>query len=306
MQKFVQKYASVIVPICKDNASPWLGDSRVNVIYNAVDKNIFNKEMPLRPFDTPPLDELGTALRASGLRSHFGGVGQGERESKFDKEPLVVSLSNHKRQQAARTTASPKILFLGGLSKEKGTLKIFEIFEKLLKTLPEAQLLVAGYFDLSLKHFLHPKHYFPAESYKIKVLKVLERIKASVVFLGPIKNVAAVMATSEVIVFPAAVGHFARPVIEAGFMAKPVIASKLSPLDELVIHEETGFLVDIENYDLWVERLFLLLTNKNVNQKMGKNAFDFCSKNFDVKDQIVNIDKVYSNIFSKREDAVII
>ncbi len=202
-----------------------------------------------------------------------------------------MSLSNHTNDKAAS-----KILFLGGLSKEKGALEIFEIFKRLLKDLPDATLLVAGYFDKSLKSFLNSKRYFPSEQYKIKVLKVLKEIEKSVVFLGPIKNVAQVMAESDVIVFPATVGHFARPIIEAGFMGKPVVASDLPPLNELVVVGKTGFLIDIKKQNLWVEKLKILLLNEKLRKQMGQDAFEFCLKNFDVKDQVVKIDKIYLSL----------
>jgi glycosyltransferase involved in cell wall biosynthesis len=224
----------------------------------------------------------------------------------WDKNPKVQVVYNavdgvifdKKISGAGYLQDSPKILFLGGLSKEKGTLEIFEIFKKLLNILPEAKLLVAGYFDLSLKNRWNLKHYVPSQLYKIKVNKILEQIKDSILFLGPIKDVPQIMAASDVIVFPATVGHFARPVIEAGFMAKPVIVSQVNPLDELVINGKTGFLVEIKRQDLWVEKLHTLLTNKRLNLEMGKNAFDFCSKNFEIKNQIKQIEEIYFKVLS--------
>lgn len=195
---------------------------------------------------------------------------------------------------------SPQILFLGGLSQEKGTLEIFQIFKKLLNILPEAKLLVGGYFDLDLKKSVNLKKFLPSQRYKIKIKKTLEMIKDSVIFLGPIENVPQAMATSNVVVFPATVGHFARPIIEAGFMAKPVVASNISPLDELVIPCKTGFLVDIKRQDLWVEKLHTLLTNRYLNEQLGKNAFEFCIKNFEIKNQVNQIEQVYEKVLSER------
>jgi glycosyltransferase involved in cell wall biosynthesis len=191
---------------------------------------------------------------------------------------------------------NPRILFLGGLSREKGTLEILEIFQKLLKILPEAKLLIAGYFDLTLKNNWNLKRYAPAQRYVAKVKNLFEKIQESVILLGPIENVPQIMAASDVVVFPATVGHFARPIIEAGFMSKPVVASNFSPLNELVIFSKTGFLIDIKRQDLWVEKLHTLLTNKTLNAQMGKNAFDFCAKNFDIKNQINQIEQIYSKV----------
>ncbi len=40
--------------------------------------------------------------------------------------------------------------------------------------MPEAKLLLAGYFDTNLHNFLNLKHYLPTEEYKIKVLNALK------------------------------------------------------------------------------------------------------------------------------------
>ncbi len=244
VKRWVEKYSNIIMPICKNDAKPWPKNQNVNVVYNAVDRKVFDKSIKLKVF--------------------------------FED--------------------FPKILFLGGLSKEKGTLEIFKIFKKLLKIMPDVKLLVAGYFDLKLKNIFSFKRYFPVDRYKIKVQKILSKIKNNIIFLGPIENVPEAMVASDLIVFPATVGHFARPVIEAGFMEKPVIASNLPPLDELIIDSKTGFLIDVNKHNLWVEKLHALLTNKNLNKQIGQNAYQHCLQNFDITDQVKKIDNIYQQI----------
>ncbi len=190
----------------------------------------------------------------------------------------------------------PKILFLGGLSKEKGTLLIFEVFKKLLGKIPDAKLLVAGYFERTLKPRTLLQYYFPTERYKREVFKFLEEIAQNVVFLGPIKDVPSVMLASDVVVFPATVGHFARPVIEAGFMKKVVVASKLAPLDELVIDGQTGFLIEHTDVDQWVDKLEKLLLNNDLRFKMSEKAFQYCYSKFTITSQIQAVSQYYSEL----------
>ena len=246
VQKFVEKYATIIMPICKNDAKPWKGNPKVYVVYNAVDPKLFDAN--LEPFK------------------------------------IVGSEKN------------PKVLFLGGLSKEKGTLVLFKVFKKVLKILPNAKLLVAGYFDNKEKSRWTLDYYLPTERFKRKVNKVLNKIKGSVLFLGPIRNVPQVMAASDVVVFPATVGHFARPIIEAGFMKKTVMASKLSPLEELIDNNKTGFLVDFKNLNLWEKKLSLLLMNDSLRRQMGEVGFVFSKKKFDISDQIKKIQKAYEKL----------
>ena len=50
-------------------------------------------------------------------------------------------------------------------------------------------------------------------------------------------------AAADLVVFPSTLPHFARPVIEAGAMAVPVVASRLGGVEELVEDGMTGILV---------------------------------------------------------------
>ncbi|MCB9493200.1 MAG: glycosyltransferase family 4 protein [Epsilonproteobacteria bacterium] len=195
----------------------------------------------------------------------------------------------------------PVILFLGGLSEQKGTLEILLIFQQLLKIMPQAKLLVAGYFSMQndgghLRIMLSPFAW-----YKRRVQRVVEQLAESVVFLGAIENVPEVMAASRVVVFPASVGHFARPIIEAGFMKKPVIASALAPLDELVRDGYTGFLIPPYKQNLWVEKLAMLLTNTAVSDHMGQCAYEFCVQRFHMNHYVRKIERLYHAALKKEE-----
>jgi glycosyltransferase involved in cell wall biosynthesis len=200
-------------------------------------------------------------------------------------------------QEQDISSAVPTILFLGGLSQEKGTSIILSIFEHLLKLMPNIQLLIAGYFDIEKKKRTPLlKQFFPAATYKRKVFEILKRVKSHVHLLGAITRVPEAMAASDVIVFPATVGHFARPVIEAGFMKKPVVASRLPPLDELVKHEKTGFLVNSNDIYEWAKVLKILLKDESLRKSMGENALKFCKHRFCLDEQIKKVENIYKKL----------
>ena len=101
------------------------------------------------------------------------------------------------------------------------------------------------------------------------------------------------MAASHVIVFPATVGHFARPIIEAGFMKKPVVASKLPPLDELVIDGKTGYLVCPADINAWADKLYQLLNNTELRTSLGSQANQFCITHFSLTNYYKKIATIY-------------
>lgn len=193
----------------------------------------------------------------------------------------------------------PKVLFLGGMSQEKGTLSLLKICAH-LKNHINFLLIIAGYWDTKQTGAYSFRNLLPSEQFKKQVSTLADFLADNIHITGPVKNVAGLMQISNVIVFPATVGHFARPIIEAGYMQKPVVASNLPPLDELVINGKTGFLINPTDIAGWSEKILLLLSNTTLAKHMGKTAYDFCSNSFNQKNYAASIEKIYSDLLTER------
>ncbi len=186
------------------------------------------------------------------------------------------------------------ILFVGGTSQEKGTLPLLKAFEKVLTNIPSAKLLIAGYMptDAPRKYKLRS----PSSHYAAEVTMTIKKHANNIILLGPIEHVPTAMAAADVVVFPATVGHFARPIIEAGFMKKPVIASRLAPLDELVINDVTGLLVATADTKAWAHALITLLSSQEKRTIMGQAGYSYCSEKFSLPHQSNQIAQLYAHI----------
>jgi glycosyltransferase involved in cell wall biosynthesis len=174
---------------------------------------------------------------------------------------------------------SPVILFLGGISKEKGTDTILQAFEKLLKRQPNSYLIIAGAhpYEHDTRFALH---YIlsPSARYLEQIRAISKRLGNHVIFTGPSRKIPSLMALSTVVVFPASVGHFARPIIEAACMAKPVIASALPPLQELVIDQTTGYLLPPHDIDAWTDHLEKIIIHPSLAAKLGNHAYHLSTR----------------------------
>ncbi|MBT4594428.1 glycosyltransferase family 4 protein [bacterium] len=213
-------------------------------------------------------------------------------------KPVEVSKSFLEKHRLK--PSDPKILYVGGLSMEKGALHILRVFKRIVMRKPQVKLLLAGYWDFEVlrgsgfKGFL--RRNLAAGRHAKKVQKLLFELVGSLRILGPVHNMPEVMSVSDVLVFPAQVGHFARPVIEAGFVGKPVVASKLPPLDELVIDKKTGFLVNPRNEVAWCEKLCNLLGNRELRERMGAAGLQQSMERFSLSAQALKIDALYERI----------
>ena len=76
---------------------------------------------------------------------------------------------------------------------------------------------------------------------------------------------------------------------EAQLLEKPVVASNVGGIPEMMIDEETGFLVREGDHQGWIEKLSKILNDKDLSESMGKRGkkfvqdtfnWDVCAKKF--------------------------
>ena len=68
--------------------------------------------------------------------------------------------------------------------------------------------------------------------------------------------------------------------LEAQLMKKPVVATNVGGIPELMKDNETGFLVNKGNAEEWIEKLSLLINDNNQAVKMGIEGREFVEENF--------------------------
>ena len=67
---------------------------------------------------------------------------------------------------------------------------------------------------------------------------------------------------------------------EAQLMKKPVVATNVGGIPELMKNNETGFLVEKGDANGWIEKLSLLINDKEKRKTMGENGRKFVEENF--------------------------
>tara|TARA_B100000586_G_scaffold83807_1_gene59367 strand:- start:2002 stop:2280 length:279 start_codon:yes stop_codon:yes gene_type:complete len=67
---------------------------------------------------------------------------------------------------------------------------------------------------------------------------------------------------------------------EAQLMKKPVVATNVGGIPEMMIDGKTGFLVQQGNHEQLVKKLTLLLEDKELAKKMGSNGHKFIEETF--------------------------
>lgn len=205
--------------------------------------------------------------------------------------PAINAAPPHKAQHY--------LLFVGGLSHQKGTLLMLEIFDAVKKIVPDVKLVIAGTFSKPQIHGM--QKYSPEKKYALAAYSLYETLQDNIILTGPTTNIPALMQAASIVFFPAQVDHFARPIIEAGCMAKPVIASDFPQLQELIEHGRTGYLIPPNDLSAWISTTIALLQNEVKQKQIGAALYDFCSTNFAQTQYAHNMQTLYQRLNEGRE-----
>ena len=73
---------------------------------------------------------------------------------------------------------------------------------------------------------------------------------------------------------------FGYTAIEAMSYRIPVVASNIGGLKEIVINNETGYLIEKNNFTDFAKKINFILNNTNILKKFGKNGYKHYLNNF--------------------------
>lgn len=184
------------------------------------------------------------------------------------------------------TKGKKVLLYVGGIKKYKGIITLLEALHLVKKTanIPFVCLMPDTYLS----------NFKSLNGLQLKVKREIENGLEDVCFQMPFNpNIVDLYAQSDILLFPAIEPHFARPVIEASAMKKPVIASNLKPMDELVINGKTGYLTKAGDSSELADRIIELMSDENMCNSMGESGYAFAKENFEFEKQIDKIEEIY-------------
>tara|TARA_B110001454_G_scaffold214654_1_gene234788 strand:+ start:281 stop:1342 length:1062 start_codon:yes stop_codon:yes gene_type:complete len=133
--------------------------------------------------------------------------------------------------------------------------------------------------------------------YRDKILHVLEKYD-NFKWLGPLQYPDKVREyLTEIDIYALVSGIDMSPLTlqEAQLMKKPVIATNVGGIPELMKDNETGFLVEKGNSKEWIEKLSILIDNKQKQKEMGNKGRKFVEENF-------NWDKIAKEFLKNLEE----
>lgn len=122
------------------------------------------------------------------------------------------------------------------------------------------------------------------------------RIADRLIFIGYTPDVYNYIQVMEVVVLSSLSEGFGLAVVEAMTLKKPVVASNIPAVAEIVNDNETGFLFAPGNSDELAERVLRLLNDPVLCKKMGDAGWRYYSERFLVQKMVSAYEKVYEDL----------
>ena len=148
---------------------------------------------------------------------------------------------------------------IGRLEPRKGHDSLIKAMAIVCKELPHASLLIAGH---------DPWAYGPTLQALINQSGLHGRVR----LVGFHNDVASFLADINVFAFASRSEGFGQVLIEAMAAGKPVVASRIPPLTEIVTEDETGLLADPDDPQAFANAILWLLTHPEQANQIGKRG----------------------------------
>jgi glycosyltransferase involved in cell wall biosynthesis len=175
---------------------------------------------------------------------------------------------------------APVIGFVGRLTRDKGVPELIEAFDAILNDLPDARLLLVGWFDSS-EDALEPRlrHYI--------------ELHPAILRTGFVPDTAPWYRIMDVMVFPTWREGFPNVVLEAAATGVPVVTTLATGSRDAVVPEVTGLLVPPGYPEALREAMLALLRNSDRRRKMGQAARKWVVENFTEKNVLAHTISLY-------------
>jgi glycosyltransferase involved in cell wall biosynthesis len=180
---------------------------------------------------------------------------------------------------------APVVGIVSKLWEGKGHTILIHAFEGLKQEIPEAVLVIVG------------------EGYlRDELSDLVDRLglKGSVLFTGFQMDVRRIIATFDVAVLPSFFEGMGRVLLEAMTMGKPVVASSVGGIPDLVHHGETGLLVTPGSVSELKSGMLTLIRNKALAKEMGKEGRRRIGEEFSAGRMAQSIEKLYRELLQTK------
>jgi glycosyltransferase involved in cell wall biosynthesis len=187
------------------------------------------------------------------------------------------------REQRTVSTLDPRYRYIGCLARyepRKGIEYLIRAMPKIIGQCPNARLAVAG---------SNPN------GYKESLLSLATELNvdAYISFQDFCEEPVDFLSALEVFAFASISEGFGLVLLEAMRAGLPIVASNIAPINQIVLQNETGLLVESKDPAAFAEAIVHLLRDPHVGQRMGQEGHNRCVNHFSEEVMAHTVETLY-------------
>lgn len=251
----------------------WPGKNLSLEMYYALDKLI------LRRFDclVPVSDRVQRILRAWGVsEQRIRYVSNGVDTDRFCISPLDETADSRTRKRVG---------VVARLSPEKGIPFLFRAIKGVLQEFPKTELCLIG---------------DGPERSRLEALAAELGIGANVSFWGTQTDMPGVYSKLDVFVLPSLYEGLPMALLEAMASGRPVIATKVGNIPEVLLRDRTGILVEPGDANALKDALLHYLRDPDTAREFGRNAMERIRADYSAKSMAQKYLEIYQSVLRQR------
>ena len=225
---------------------------------------------------------MESGFKANHVQVIYNGIDQGLLETKARSKSL--------REELRLGDGVRLVGCIGRIVPQKGQKSFLLAIPGVIQKYPETCFLVVG-------EVLHKE-----EKYREELLEIVKRngIENRIRFTGFRRDIGEVIRSLDIVVFPSvAPESFGLSILESMVLGKPVIASKIGGVCEIIEDGYSGILVEPGRPEQITDRILYLFGNQEVCGKIGQRARETVHKMFPLRNYVTAMEKAFKEVALK-------
>jgi len=205
----------------------------------------------------------------------------------FAEDKEGRSLENKKREFGFKFS-HPIVGTVARLHRQKGLIYFIKAAKKIHQALPKIKIFIVGGGPL-----------------RRKLERAARRtgVRSSLVFLGERRDAAEWLSLFDIFVLPSLWEGLPYVLIEASALGKPIVATDVDGVKEIIEDEKTGILIPPRNPERLAETIIRLLREKDYALKLGERAKKTIPPKYTLKKMVEETQNLYLELHQKKSSS---
>lgn len=170
---------------------------------------------------------------------------------------------------------------VGRLSEQKDPMTSLKTFELLCEKYENLRLMYVGAGDLEEE---------------VKQYAIQKGLWDKVIITGWVKDVERYIPAFDIAILPSKWEGFGLVIVEYMACKKPIVASKIGGIADIVKSEQNGFLADVQNSEEFAQYIEKYIGDKELVISTVENNYHYAIENFDIKQLIQKHENLFEEI----------